>query len=124
MRVILDEQGYVQEYAIIGEFGCPSLVVEEPDDLVDFENNYQSYYLTNDDHLVKDCDRQSEIEDKNAINELRAKREHDCFPYVNRGYLWHNKLTELQKAELNDWYQEWLDVTETRTIPEMPEWLK
>lgn len=54
---------------------------------------------------------------------LRQKREKSCFPYVNRGQLWYSRLSDAQKTELNTWYQAWLDVTETKVIPNKPEWL-
>lgn len=58
-----------------------------------------------------------------TTDELRLMREKLCFPYINRGELWYNRLTAEQKAELEVWYQEWLDVTVTLTIPSKPEWL-
>ena len=50
-------------------------------------------------------------------------REIECFPIINRGTLWYSKLTVEQMSELDNWYQAWLDVTETKEIPEKPSWL-
>lgn len=122
MRVILNEQGYVESYALIGSFGVPSVEVTVPTDLDDFENNYGSYYLS-DGVLVKSGDKQLELENAKVLRDLRAQREKSCFQYVNRGYLWYNRLTDTQKDELDVWYQAWLDVTDTKVIPDMPEWL-
>lgn len=70
---------------------------------------------------------------KNEILEnLRSRREFECFPIINRGQLWYNTLTENQIAELNEWYNNWLDVTnETNKdkngeyiIPQKPIWIK
>jgi hypothetical protein len=58
------------------------------------------------------------------IEILRSRREYECFSIVNRGVLWYNTLTEQQRIELNNWYLAWLDVTETKIIPQKPEWLK
>ncbi len=55
---------------------------------------------------------------------LRSRREYECFRYINRGNAWYDLLTEQQKIELKEWYQAWLDVTETKVIPEKPSWLK
>ena len=55
---------------------------------------------------------------------LRRLREIHCFSVINRGQLWYDTLTETQKQELKVWYQAWLDVTETKVIPEKPSWLK
>ena len=54
----------------------------------------------------------------------RKRREYECFEIINRGVMWHNSLTETQKQELQDWYQAWLDVTDTLVRPETPAWLK
>lgn len=123
MQVILNEQGYVQAYALIGDFGTPSIAVDEPENIDDFENNYRSYYLSEKNVLVKSDDRQKEIEEQRELTDLRSQRDKLCFPYINRGYLWYNKLTKAQKTELDSWYQAWLDVTETRLVPDAPEWL-
>lgn len=123
MQVILNEQGYVKAYALIGGFGTPSIAVDEPVDINDFENNYRSYYLSEDNKLVKSDMRQMEINNERELYNLRSMREKVCFPYINRGDLWYNRLSVEQKAELNVWYDSWLDVTTTRVIPEKPEWL-
>lgn len=54
---------------------------------------------------------------------LRKRREKECFPIINRGSLWYNKLTEQQKAELSTWYEAWLDAPATNVIPNKPSWL-
>lgn len=63
---------------------------------------------------------------KNAekLDGLRTRREAECFTFINRGKLWYDKLTETQLNELNTWYHEWLDVTETLVIPTKPDWLE
>lgn len=59
-----------------------------------------------------------------ALIRLRSRRASECFPVIDRSILWHNRLTEEQKTELNVWYQSWLDVTETKVVPEKPAWLE
>ncbi len=63
-----------------------------------------------------------EIEAQEILN-LRAQRESECFPIVNRGHLWYERLTLEQIAELEIWYQAWLDVTATKIVPTKPSWL-
>lgn len=58
------------------------------------------------------------------ISYIRNRRAKDCFPIINRGKLWYETLTEEQVAELNKWYNEWLNTTETLIIPKKSEWLK
>lgn len=57
-------------------------------------------------------------------NEIRALRVIECFPIVNRGVLWYEKLTEEQKLELSLWYEAWLDAPATGKVPALPEWIK
>lgn len=56
-------------------------------------------------------------------NAIRTRRERECFPIINRGALWYEKLTEEQKTELSAWYEAWLDAPETGTAPTAPVWL-
>lgn len=62
--------------------------------------------------------------EKLRLEELRRRRDEECFSVINRGALWYEKLTPEERAELETWYQGWLDVTETGVAPETPEWLK
>lgn len=55
---------------------------------------------------------------------LREMRKRECFSIINRGQLWYNRLTDAQKAELDVWYNAWLDVTETLVVPDKPTWLE
>lgn len=75
--------------------------------------------------IVKDIDFFSYIEaDETYIyNYYRQLRENVCYPIVNRGKLWYDHLTLAQQTELNDWYEAWLDVTETHIIPDTPAWV-
>jgi hypothetical protein len=123
MKIVLDEQGFVLNYAIVGSFEDETQIeIIEPDDLEDFETNYRSYHII-DDKLVKDTEEQLRLEDEQELEELRLQREKICFPIINRGELWYSRLTDEQKEELNIWYDAWLDITETRIIPDTPEWL-
>jgi len=58
-----------------------------------------------------------------TVDVARSKRARECYPIINRGQLWYDTLTETQLAELNTWYQAWLNVTETLVIPKKPSWL-
>ena len=54
---------------------------------------------------------------------LRRRRAAECFPIVNRGELWYDKLTEEQKSELSVWYEMWLDAPQTLSAPAAPSWI-
>ena len=51
-------------------------------------------------------------------NRYRGMREHECFPIINRSQMWHNRLSTTQKEELEKWYDDWLNITDTMEIPE------
>jgi hypothetical protein len=63
----------------------------------------------------------TEDEKKDA---LRNTREIECFAVINRGTLWYDTLTDSESEALKTWYTAWLDVTETKVIPERPAFLK
>ena len=95
-------------------------------EMIAYSNNGEIYYAPANE--PQDCPRATEEEikaneEKNFIDFLRHRRETECFTIINRGKLWYDKLTEEQHEELNIWYHEWLDVTETKIIPERPLWL-
>lgn len=76
------------------------------------------------------------------LQDLRYRRETECFSIINRGRLWYDTLTDWQQEELRKWYREWLDLPakyqaelDIKTkyqvefdiqiiIPKRPEWLK
>lgn len=60
---------------------------------------------------------------RDILFELRERRELECFPIINRGFLWYERLTQEQLNELETWYQKWLDVTITGEIPVPPNWI-
>jgi hypothetical protein len=57
--------------------------------------------------------------------DIRRRRNYECFEIINRGQLWYelNVNTEEKKQEFKIWYEEWLQATETKKIPEKPKWL-
>lgn len=63
-------------------------------------------------------------EEEQELDKLRYVREKECFSIINRGQPWYSKLTTEQKSELDAWYDKWLNVTETKVIPQKPSWLK
>lgn len=62
--------------------------------------------------------------DEELIENLRSRREDECFTFINRGTLWYETLTANQKEEMKQWYNAWLDVTETKIVPLKPNWLR
>lgn len=121
MKVLLNEQGYVESYALEGEL-VDALETAEPNDLSHFEKHFTSYRMR-DGALVFDDAKAAAEQAEAAKTAYRQRRQTECFPVINRGRLWYDALTEEQLSELKTWYRAWLDGTNTQTIPEKPEWL-
>lgn len=121
MQIRSDENGYVKSYAEIGSL-VDGIEIETPSDLDHFEVNFEAYQVK-DGVLIFDEAKSKELTNNHQLDDLRLQRETECFPIINRGQLWYESLSEKQVAELQLWYQAWLDVTETLVIPERPVWL-
>ena len=124
MNVLLKD-GYVYAYAVVGQVsgGIDVQDFESEEELERFRQNPTAYKLAEDGRLELDVEKLAQLIDTKEVESLREMREEECFPVINRGMLWYASLTEAQKSELSAWYQAWLDVTETRTVPATPEWL-
>ena len=61
------------------------------------------------------------LEEKKA--RWRKKREDKCFKILDRSKFWYDSLTADETKELKEWYNKWLNVTETLEEPETPKWL-
>lgn len=123
-----DENGFISEFMNVGSEGIlPDGIAIEIDvdnfDFDDFLINYQAYKF-NGNKIERDDEQAVIVQDENEKELLRVRRLKECFPIINRGDMWYSTLSEEQRTELGVWYKEWLDVTETKTVPEMPEWLK
>ena len=58
------------------------------------------------------------------LNFLRERRETECFSVlVKYSKFWYDNLPTDRVQELKEWYEKWLDVTETKEIPTKPYWL-
>ena len=75
------------------------------------------------DELSFNSEKYNKRKENNKFDELRRRRETECFSIINRGQLWYETLNEEQKAELKEWYIAWLDVTDTLVVPNKPNWL-
>ena len=123
----VDENGFISEFMNVGSEGIlPDGIEIEIDvdnfDFDDFLQNYRAYKFDGD-KIKRDDEQVIIVVEENENNKLRALREKECFPVINRGNMWYAALSDIQKDELNVWYQAWLDVTETKIIPEKPDWL-
>lgn len=122
LSYILDADGYIDNFCTGGWIEGYT-VIDVPDIPADFLVHYHAYKVE-DGQLVFDASRLQDLDDERELEELRGRRTVECFEYINRGELWYDMLTEEQLAELDEWYKAWLNVTETRVVPDRPEWLK
>ena len=121
MKILLDENKYLTCVCIDAELEN-GIEVETPENIDTFIDRFRAYKYE-DGRLILDEARLDKLNNERLADELRHKREKKCFPIINRGALWYNHLSEEQRAELDVWYQAWLNVTETKVVPEIPEWL-
>lgn len=123
MQITLNDQGYIESYALIGGLVDGIEIDAPPDEMLkDFKQHPAAYKLAGG-VLVLDADKLKADADAAELTVIRRRRETECFAYINRGELWYSLLTDAQKAELANWYLSWLDAPETRTIPAPPVWL-
>ena len=109
-EVELDEAMHDKIVANMGRFA-----VEQ-----DGEDLFLNYVPQSESELAEERRQMTE----NEKNSLRNRRRHECFEVINRGKLWYAKLTSEQLRELDDWYNQWLQVTDTMTVPQKPYWIK
>ncbi len=121
MKVLLDDQGFVTSFAYEGEL-VDSLEVSEPTDLDHFGLHFSAYRVRDGD-LVFDEQHQEALATSEQRSQYRMRREAECFSIINRGQLWYDTLTDAQREELRQWYQSWLDGTDTLAVPDRPAWL-
>lgn len=123
MRIEVGESGRVVQWS--HDDYMNELLFDIPDSIVpdDFEEN-AFFYCYKDEKLIFDGEYKAQYEQEQKVADLRYKRTEICFPVINRGEAWYRTLSDKQKEELQDWYQKWLDATETLIEPEPPEWLK
>lgn len=121
MKILIDENKYLTCFCIDAELEN-GIEIADPDDLESFIDTFRAYKYE-DGNLILDEQKLQSVNNARIIDELRFKRQKACFPIINRGELWYSRLTAGQKEELDLWYQAWLNVTATKVVPEMPEWL-
>lgn len=103
-----------------------ALYLEEPDGWTDSitDEEFALWGASIDNYKVEDgVFVKLKTEEELKAELLRKRRESECFPVINRGTLWYEKLTAEQKMELSTWYEAWLDAPATGTAPTAPIWL-
>ena len=121
MKILVDENKYLTCFCVDAELKN-GIEVETPEDIDSFIGVFRAYKYENG-RLVLDENKLNELKSEYLTEELRLMRYRVCFPVVNRGELWYSKLDDEKMKELDVWYQAWLDVTDTKVVPETPEWL-
>lgn len=117
------KDGYIDNYAIIGDLP-DGIEVALPEDEIDFfEAFYRAYKISENGFLVLDMSKLESDQQEEILNDLRHIRETVCFSVINRGKLWYDSLTTEELDELEAWYQAWLDAPQTGVVPNTPLWL-
>ena len=97
----------------LGDFSDFTTIYRVTEDSITYSNDGSVYV-----EPIPHEPTEEEIKD-----EIRHRREAECFSIINRGTLWYSRLSDEQIAELNTWYSEWLDAPATGVIPEKPIWI-
>lgn len=122
MYYCINKDNYIEAYSeeYISIESCQTIQSNED---IDLEKSFA--YIYQDSKLVFSQELYEEIIDESELISLRNKREEECFSIVNRGEAWYslNVNTEERKQEFNKWYKAWLNVTQTRAVPERPIWI-
>lgn len=122
----LNKDGFIDEFMLPGgEAILPegiSLELADDFDIEDFKQHYSAYQFKNN-KLERNEEQLPLVIKERNDNELRLMRHRECFSVINRGSFWYDFLTLEQKEELREWYQAWLEVTDTNEIPQKPLWL-
>lgn len=121
MKVLLDDKGFIQSYALIGDL-VDGIELPDPEDIAHFEEHFTAYKVS-DGNAAFDTEQDTALQDEAVLSDLRSRRETECFSVINRGQLWYEGVSLTQLLELREWYKAWLNVTETRVVPERPTWL-
>lgn len=121
MKVLLDEQGYIHSYAVIGDL-VGGIELPDPENLTHFETHFSAYKVR-DGTVAFDSEQNALLEQEQLKDAFRQRREKECFAVINRGQLWYESITLPQLLELRAWYKAWLNVTDTMDVPEKPAWL-
>lgn len=122
MQIVLDGNGYVASYAMIGGI-VDGIEVTVPQDVDHFEQHFTAYRVR-DGNLEYDGNQYAQQVQEQAKADYRKRRETECFAVINRGQLWYENITLPQLLELRAWYKAWLDGTETLIVPDKPAWLE
>ena len=120
MKVTFDENGYVNGWCMVGDNGGEEY--DPPEDFDGFLDRFDVFKLVGG-KLVRDTEKEEADQLEAELAILRERREKECFSVVNRGWIWYSSLTLAQWRELRTWYLAWLNVTETKEIPERPSWI-
>jgi len=121
MQVLCNNRGYVQSFAFIGAL-AEGIDTLEPEDMDLFMHKFYAFQLK-DGKLVYDPTEYEKVQTEEQKENLRIRRETECFSVINRGQLWYEGITLSQLLELRQWYKAWLDVTTTLVAPDKPKWL-
>lgn len=125
MQILIDNNNYITQIVCDGaEIASDKRIeLETPDNFEEIFDNFSCYKYENG-QFILDEDKKIKYELELKKTNIRVDRNNICFPIINRGVLWYNMISEQQRNELNNWYQQWLDAPETLIIPETPNWIK
>ena len=121
MKALLDEKGFIISYALVGDL-VDGIDLPDPEDIAHFEEHFAAYKVR-DGTATFNSEQNETLLSEAQKDEFRLRREKECFSVINRGQLWYEGISLTRLLELRQWYQAWLNVTETMVVPEKPTWI-
>lgn len=121
MKILLNEQGFITSFALIGNI-VDGIDLPTPEDVEHFAEHFAAYQVR-DGTAIFDEAHEKALQTEAEKDNLRNRREVECFSIINRGQLWYEGMSITQLFELRQWYKAWLNVTETMVVPDRPTWL-
>ena len=96
----------------MGDITIETFASNENYNIVEIDENLITIPLSKIDFTNREFDIEkyhTRIKEK-YINDLRKLRAIQCFSVVDRSKIWWDTLSEEQVSEIEDWYNEWLDI--------------
>ena len=102
MKVLLNEAGYVESYALEGEL-LEAVECDPPEDITVFETHFAAFRIR-DGTLVMDKEQLDSMHEAETQTGYRQQREKAASDHQSGGAV-VCRLTDLQREELQLWYQ-------------------
>ena len=111
---------------------CLEGMIEIEDELIprefldDYAKNDGSFqaWKYEDNNFNYSKDKYKNLQNKILIEELRTRRETECFHVIDKGPFFFEQFNENELKQIKEWRVKWLKVTDTLKVPKKPSFLQ